>query len=269
MTTHYLPPEIAKVFSKIMAAIEPAKRTAETQNEDGSKSAYAGVDDIYAALQREMAKAGLVCEMLDGGVDINSIFEIGGGRVGFHLKFIPCWTLVAPGAKLEPDEAAAEHGAEIDVKSEATDRYENPKAVIHVVVDLAGGSQAMLAARTNAERTYLKNLFKITSAPGAATAEGEKPAPQAAPPSAAEIDDEPSRMTPRKPRRPQYPLMMSKDESESTRAAFLDSLTACGSSVEIDTLFKRLDFGRLQAIDQGLVKAAMAKRENELTAAAA
>jgi len=264
-----LPTSIAKAFAEVMKDIEPAKRTAEAKNEDGTTSTYSGVDDVYAVLRNAMAKKGLICEMMSGGADVNSIFEIGGGRVGFWLKLIPCWTLVVQGSELTPDTEAAAHGAEdASTKSEMTERYYNEAGEIDIIVDLSGGSQAMLAARTNGQRTYLKNLFLLNSAPGAQAAEGEKTEPQAR----ADPDEaSPISVSPRVPRKPANSIMFNANDSAALSATMIEEIYACKTLAECDAWFKHRsrEYARLKAVDQPVVKDALETRKNALGPAAA
>lgn len=255
-----MPALIAKALAEIKATIDPARRT-EQGDDDGRQYTYASVDDIYAAVQREMAKRGLVLEMLDGGHDRDSIVALG-EKVGFWLKLIPTFTLVS----FSKGEAEGEAEAAEPPAAPVIARYSNPKAVVHVVAILDGGN-SVLAARTNAERTYIRNLLKLPTL-GQASAEGEAEAAPAAAPSAAGIGSEASPRT--KPRKPVNALQMTPEESEKTRDDYLAHLRECGTPAEVNDAFKKLGpkYGRLQPADAELVRASTRKRENELQVAA-
>lgn len=250
-----MPAAIVNAIAEIKREIMPAKRTEQGEDE-GRQYSYASVDDIYLAVQREMGKRGLILEMLDGGHDSDSLVAIG-DKVGFWLKLIPTFTLLAP--QKEGEAGARLEGAAIVA------RYSNPIAVIHAVAILENGN-SLLAARTNAERNYLRNLLKLPTIGAGADGIAEAP-PAGATPAAGIGAVEPTER--RTPRKPGNPIELSAADSEAERSAYLADLEKCTTAAEVDTLFKKLGskFARLAPHDQQLIRA-KTKQTNERLAAA-
>jgi hypothetical protein len=143
-----MPAVIAAAVISIKRGLEHATRTATA--EDGGS--YASADDVYAACQKEMAGAGILIEMLDEGFEFVELpGEDGTMRAHVHMQFLPVIT------------------------HESGTSYENPRSIIHMVGPYESMSTCS-ALRTLAEKTYMRSLFKLPSAPGAASsasAEGE------------------------------------------------------------------------------------------------
>lgn len=130
----YMPAAIIRAVLEIKKTIDPAKRG--EQGQDGERSySYAGVDDIFAALQRPMAERGLILEMVAGPM-FNSTNE------AVAIDFQPVIYCDSP------------DGLVI---------YDNPRAVMHMLGEFTGNNTCA-ALRTLAEKTFLRALFKLPTA---------------------------------------------------------------------------------------------------------
>lgn len=147
----FMPAAMLRAILKIKKTIEPAGRTGEGQDGEHNYK-FASADDIFAALQRTMAYAGLVCELQNDGDEPFEAIEIA-GKVAVRLSFVPVLYLV---------------------EGDAVDVYHNPRAALHMIGEWSGNNTCA-ALRTLAEKTYLRALFKLPAAPGSADAAVEHP----------------------------------------------------------------------------------------------
>lgn len=158
-----MPPEIGLALVKVMRALDPAKRSV-TETEGERTYAYASADDIFAAVQKHLAEAGLLLEMLEAEpLEFVSVAGADGtATLAVQMKFLPVWNWFGADADNKPAAAA----------------YENPRGVIPMLGAYQGMSTCA-ALRTTAEKTYLRALLKLPTAPGeqatGTPGEAEKP----------------------------------------------------------------------------------------------
>jgi hypothetical protein len=239
----YLPREIVQAVIEIKKTIDPAKRG--EQGQDGERTfAYAGVDDIFAALQRPMAEHGMLVEVVDAeGFDVIDASD----KIGIKIAFQPVIYLQTP------DNLVI---------------YDNPRAIMRMFGEWTGNNTCA-SLRTLAEKTFLRALFKLPAAPA------ERPdAPSEANPrphegsAGAELGGEG-----RKLRSVLNPLTLPAEESATQRAKIIAAMESAYAMAQddsqdgadhigaIDSAFKRHQstWARLTTKDQELVKAARSR----------
>ena len=244
-----MPGELVSIVSTIKNELEPAKQSATITEGDGEGAkviSYSSADDIFEAIRKKMAENKLICELLDGGFEINTL---DGGGVLINAKFIP-------------------------VLSTPSLVYDDERNAVHMVAMLESMNTAA-AIRTLAEKTYLRNLFKLPSAKGEAEQSAARPSAQAP---AHEEEETAGRERMKAPRAVRNPLMLAKDASEKLRDEHLRRLTDITSNTsgedviaQIDDLWKQIspEWAKLQAYDKQLVKVAITKaRETQESEAA-
>ncbi len=259
-----MPTGIAKAIAKIMKEITPAKRTGEA-TENGETYTYASADDVFAALGKAMGGAGLLFEFLDAS-GAEPVITIG-DKIGFHLRLVPCWTLVSKVAIDDEEEDEAGKVVVTKAEAEATERFINNAGVVHAVA-LIEGNNSVTATRTTAEKAYLRNYFKLSSeaAPGQATGDGEENRA----PSAAGIGRAPGRdpapKVGRQPRAIAHPYALSPEESGVECARIVGLIEAAQMPDTVQNIFREnmVKYGKLQAADQAKVKRAMEERAEAL-----
>lgn len=235
MEVHYndpvMPEPIAAIIAEIAATIEAAHATA-TETEGERTYTYASADDVFAAIQRPMSEKGLVCYLLDGGFEILTT-ESG---VVLHATFVP--VLQIPGCS-----------------------FEDGRAQLHMVAPLEGLNTSA-AMRTLAEKTYLRNLFKLPSL------KPEQPEQQSAGPSAAESvpGSSAAESSLKRPRALKNPIGLSKDDSEKERARIIEEMNAAENVAELSNAFRKNQeiYPRLKQVDSQLVRATYNKLERQL-----
>lgn len=225
-----MPASIAGAICAIMAKVDPARR-GEHIEEGERQASYAGVDDVFQALQRHMAEAELICEF---------------------LTFKPMeWQAIQQG---EQTLTALQMAFQVVLRC-GEDVYANPNNIIEVA-GIFEGQQTCNALRTSAERVYLRNLFKLPSI-GAETPQAAQLQPGA--PSAAKSAPEPMRG-----KKINNPIALSDDESAVEADKIIIAMTEAANRgddiaqavAEIGNAFKKTGgiFGRLQPADQSRIK---------------
>ena len=239
-----MPRALVDAIAEIKMKIEPATQTGEISEGEGDQQrhrSYATPDDIFGALQREMGERCMVCEMISLNRAVNEV----NGMVLIEIDFAPRWYIG-------------------DIVYTADD---SPI----VMVSWLEGMNTAAAMRTLAEKTYLRNLFKIpTVKAGGAADSPESHARPVPPPSAAESAESPSGIKPLAIRR-KNPLQLGKDDSEALRASMVAAFDACEAIPALEDAFKgwQEDFTRLQPKDSQFVRASYARREGEIRGNAA
>lgn len=144
-----MPAAIIRALIKVKQEIGPAKQTAH-DDDDGRPFSYASADDIFAAVQGPLAKAGFLIEMLDDGMEFTPVASGETVLNVVHMKFIPVIHFVGEpdGTTTGPDPIS----------------YENPRARIHMIGPYEG-MKTCASLRTMAEKTYLRNLLKLPTTP--------------------------------------------------------------------------------------------------------
>lgn len=259
MSNERMPAEIGCALVRVMKALKPAERS--TQETDGERTfTYSTADDIFAAVQKSLADEGLLLEMLEaeGGFELVQLpaGEDGAARIGVQMKFVPVWNWF--GIAAEETKAVS---------------YENPRAVIPMIGPYEG-MKTCAALRTMAEKTYLRALLKLPTAPG----EQAPGAPGEAETSPVYTRDEaqaPGGKSGIKPAKVKEPFKLTKQESEEGRDELIALLQKTADEAEgdaaarigaMDSVFRKnaVRWGRLALPDQQAVKAKMAQISKEL-----
>lgn len=249
MSNDRMPAEIGCALVRVMKALKPAERSAhETEGE--RNFTYSTADDIFAAVQKNLADEGLLLEMLEaeGGFELVQLpaGEDGAARIGVQMKFVPVWNWFG--------------GDEPKAVS-----YENPRAVIPMIGPYEG-MKTCAALRTMAEKTYLRALLKLPTAPG----EQAPGTPGEAETSPVYTRDEAQAPGGKgiKPAKVKEPFKLTKQDSEEMRDELIALLQktadeATGDAAEriqaVDSAFRKnqVRWGRLALPDQQMVKARM------------
>lgn len=189
----YMPAAIIRAVLEIKKTIEPAKRG--EQGQDGERSySFAGVDDIFQAMQRPMAEHGLIVEMVDAGEF--DVIDAPGNRAGVKIAFQPV-------VYLQTD-------TDFHI-------YDNPRSILRMFGEWTGNNTCA-SLRTLAEKTFLRALFKLPAAPQERTDA----------PSQASASHEGASASPggegRKLRSFLNPLTMDAEESATERAVIIRAM---------------------------------------------
>lgn len=248
-----MPAAIIRALIKVKQEIGPAAQTGRDAD-DGREFSYASADDIFAAVQGPLARAGFLIEMLDDGMAFEPVAS---GETVFnvvHMKFIPVIHYVGEGDATDPIS------------------YENPRARVHMVGPYEG-MKTCASLRTMAEKTFLRNLLKLPTTPQERQDE-DTSASRAAEMSkgyAASITDAEAPQA----GKAKAPYIFDTAESAATRDAIIGELEEAvkvgkdnaARIASLSNAFKKrqADFPRLTNPDQAKVK----KRNTELMAQAA
>lgn len=243
-----MPKELVEMIAEIKGELEPARQSAEVTDGEGESARiihYSSTDDIFEAIRKAMARKKLICWLEDDGFQVSELEA--SGEILIQARFIPILQT--------PDLV-----------------YSSPRQRFHMVTKLESMNTSA-GIRTLAEKTFLRNLFKLPSTKEAPERANSAPFPR---PESVESDsaDSSDGAGLAKPRKFKNPLIFPQAESEEIRNKHLEGLKEkIGEARQsekpiavIEDYFKAIspEWAKLKPHDKQLVKVAVTKAKSDV-----